>query len=83
MMTVMGIYAERHAIELRGMSVSVKKEMAQAPVRRIGRLTADFRIPLAADHPHRAALERAAMSCPVFMSLHGDVEKVVAFAWLG
>lgn len=83
MMTVMGIYAQRHEIVLRGMSVGVKKEMVQAPVRRIGRLTVEFRIPLAADHPHRAALERAAMTCPVFMSLHADVEKVVTFAWEG
>src|SRR6185436_20829407 len=44
MATVMGIFAERHGIDLKGMSVTVKKEMVQTPVRRIGRLPAEIRI---------------------------------------
>ena len=68
MATVMGIFAERHGIDLKGMSVSVKKEMVQTPVRRIGRLEAEIRVPLPATHPYRAALERAALTCPVHSS---------------
>jgi putative redox protein len=83
MATVMGIFAERHAIDLRGMRVTVKKEMTQTPVRRIGRLTSEIRIPQPAEHPHRAALERAALTCPVHASLHPDVEKPVTFLWEG
>ena len=81
MATVMGIFAERHSIDLRGMQVVVKKEMVQTPVRRIGRLPTEIRVPLPADHPHRAALERAALTCPVYASLHPDVEKPVTFVW--
>ena len=81
MATVMGIFAERHSIDLRGMQVVVKKEMTQTPVRRIGRLPTEIRVPLPADHPHRAALERAALTCPVHASLHPDVEKPVTFVW--
>jgi len=81
MATVMGIYAESHGIDLKGMSVTVKKEMVQTPVRRIGRLPAEIRVPLPAAHPHRAALERAALTCPVHASLHPDVEKPVTFLW--
>lgn len=81
MATVMGIFAERHAIDLRGMQVVVKKEMTQSPVRRIGRLPTEIRVPLPADHPHRVALERAALTCPVHASLHPDVEKPVTFVW--
>ena len=81
MATVMGIFAERHAIDLRGMRVTVKKEMVQEPVRRIGRLTTEIFVPLAAEHPHRAALERVVHSCPVHQSLHPDVEKPVTFHW--
>lgn len=81
MATVMGILAERHAIDLRGMHVTVKKEMVQTPVRRIGRLTTEIHVPLPADHPHRAMLERSVHTCPVHQSLHPDVEKPVTFHW--
>ena len=81
MATVMGIFAERHAIDLRGMRVTVKKEMVQEPVRRIRRLTTEIHVPLPADHAHRAALERVVHSCPVHQSLHPDVEKPVTFHW--
>ena len=81
MATVMGILAERHAIDLRGMRVTVKKEMVQTPVRRIGRLTTEIHVPLPADHPQREMLERAVHSCPVHASLHPDVEKPVTFHW--
>ena len=81
MATVMGIYAERHSIELKGMRVTVEKEMVQAPVRRIGRLSVDIHVPLPADHPHRAVMERAVLTCPVHSSLHPDVEMPVAFHW--
>ncbi len=81
MATVMGILAERHAIDLRGMRLTVKKEMVQTPVRRIGRLTTEVHIPQPADHPQREMLERAAHSCPVYASLHPDVEKPVTFHW--
>ena len=81
MVTVMGIYAERHGIDLRGTKVHVEKEMIQTPVRRIGRLAAEIRVPLPADHPQREALERAALTCPVHQSLHPDVEKPVTFVW--
>jgi putative redox protein len=81
MATVMGIYAQRHEIDLRGMKVRVKKEMVQQPIRRIGRLTTEIDLPLAEDHPQREALERVALTCPVHQSLHPDVEKPVTFTW--
>ena len=81
MATIMGIYAERHAIDLRGMSVKVRKEMISAPVRRIGKLTVEIRVPIKKEHPHREALERAALSCPVHQSLHPDIELPVEFIW--
>ena len=81
MATVMGIFAERHAIDLKGMRIVVKKEMIQIPVRRIGRLPTEIHVPLPASHPHRSALERAALTCPVYASLHSDVEKPVTFVW--
>src|SRR5829696_2497578 len=60
MLTIMGIYAERHDIDLRGTVASVDKEMTSTAPRRIARLTTEMRLPLSTEHPHREALERAA-----------------------
>lgn len=83
MATVMGIFAERHGIDLRGMKVTVRKEMTQVPLRRIARLTSEIVVPLPASHPHREALERAALTCPVQQSLLAAMEKPVTFVWSG
>ena len=83
MATVMGIYAQQHDIDLRGMKVTVGKEMTQVPVRRIARLTCEITVPLPATHSRREALERAALTCPVWQSLHPDVEKPTNFVWSG
>jgi putative redox protein len=79
--TTMGLFAERHGIDLTGSKVSVAKEMVQEPVRRIRRLTVDITIPLPATHPKKSALEKAALTCPVHQSLHPDVEIPVQFQW--
>jgi putative redox protein len=83
MLTVMGIFADRHEIDLRGATVTVTKEMVATPVRRIGRLAAEIRLPLSPAHPQREALERVALTCPVHQSLHPEVEKPVQFVWQG
>lgn len=81
MATVMGIVAERHGIDLRGMQVEVTKEMSADAPRRIVRLATTIRMPVPADHPQRALLENAALICPVHQSLHPDVQKPVDFHW--
>lgn len=81
MLTIMGIFAERHGIDLRGTKVSVTKEMIADPLRRISRLASEIRLTLPSTHPQREALERAALTCPVHRSLHPDVEKPVRFVW--
>jgi putative redox protein len=81
MATVMGIFAKRHEIDLRGMRIQVRKEMIADPLRRIARLSTEIQMPLPADHPQRAALENAAHTCPVHRSLGPDVDKPVVFHW--
>lgn len=83
MATTMGIYAQRHEIDLTGLSVSVEKEMSKDAPRRIVQLTVELRVPLAESHPHREALERAALTCPVAKSLHPDVALPVRWVWEG
>jgi len=83
MMTIMGIVAERRGIKLVGMTAETEKVMAAAPVRRIGSLKTTITIPLPADHEHRAALEQAALTCPVHASLHPEIDAGVEFIWTG
>jgi len=81
MMTIIGIVAERHGLDVRGMTASVRKEMSAAPPRRIARLPVRIEIPLPPDHPQRAMLENAAHTCPVHKSLGADVESPIEFVW--
>ena len=85
-MTIMGIVAERHQIDLTGTLVFVTKEMVQQPIRRIGSLPVTVTIPAdkaakvaAAD---RTKLETAARHCPVHQSLHPDIDSPIEFVWL-
>ena len=79
MATVMGIYARRKNIDLRGMKIEVTKEMSPEPPRRIARLSIEVWMPpsLARD----AALENAALTCPVMLSVNPEIEKPVNFHW--
>jgi putative redox protein len=81
MMTVMGIVAERHGLDLTGMSCETVKEMAAAPSRRIASLRTRLTVPLAADHPKRPLLEQAARACPVHHSIHPEIDAGVEFVW--
>jgi len=83
MMTVMGIVAERHGIELAGMTAETEKVMTAAPPRRIASLRTRITIPLPPDHPQRSALEQAARACPVHKSLHPEIDAPVEFVWTG
>jgi putative redox protein len=83
MVTTMGIHAQRQGLEINGTKVTVCKDMTSQPARRVGKLGVTIEIPLAADHPHRKALENAALTCPVQKSLHPDVEIPVSFVWTG
>ena len=83
MMTVMGIVAERHGVDLTGMTVETEKVMTAQPPRRIASLKTRLVIPLPADHPERARIEQAARACPVHASLHPDIDAAVEFTWSG
>ncbi len=71
----MGLYARRKGLDIQGATAHVTKDMTSTPVRRIGRLVVAVALPKSAalSAEDRAALERAAHTCPVKQSLHGDV----------
>ncbi len=83
MMTIMGIAAQRHGIELVGMQAETVKEMSKDSPRRIASLRTRLTIPLPADHPQRSLLEQAAHACPVHKSLSPEIDAAIEFVWAG
>lgn len=78
MMTVMGIYADNHGLDLSGSSFRVVKEM-QANPRKVSALTIEIKMPAALSQKDREILERIAETCPVKLSLHPDIKIPLAF----
>ncbi|KAA9333221.1 OsmC family protein [Hymenobacter busanensis] len=82
MMTIMGIVAERHGLDLVGTSFDVTKHMAAEP-RRISEIEIQFRMPAALPAEKRVLLERAARTCPVALSLNPEIRQTVQFSYEG
>lgn len=81
--TTMGIKADALGVDLRGMTVSVQKEMSQDGPRRIVGLPSEVHIPLPPTSPHREALEQAGLNCPVHKSLPPEIKRPTRFFWEG
>ena len=79
--TTMDLYAKQNGISIDGTKASVIKHMSSQPVRRISKLEVAVELPLPANHPHRAALENAALNCPVKKSLSAEMEIPITFCW--
>ena len=80
MMTIMGIKARDLEVDLKGSTAEVVKIMNAEP-RRIGAIEIVFEMQGTNDQKSKTILERAAMTCPVFLSLHPEVEKRITFNW--
>lgn len=80
-LTILGIVAQRHDLDLRGTKLVVRKEMTSQPVRRVGCLTVDVHVPVNLSPEDRRRLEHAAEICPVKRSLHPDTKVEIRFSW--
>ena len=80
MMTIMGIVAERHSLDLTSVTYDVTKHMSAEP-RRISQIDVHFRLPASLTDKGRALLERAARTCPVALSLNPDIRQEVQFSY--
>jgi putative redox protein len=85
MLSIMGIAARTHEIELIDTQVDIEKIMIADPQRRIGEIKVDFHFPngIVYSEKEKTILEKAAMTCPVFLSLGENVIKTVKFHWEG
>ena len=80
MFTVMGIKAAEMNVDLSNATAEITKIMAAEP-RRISEIHVVFNITSVVDDKTKTILERTAMTCPVYYSLHPDIKKVITFNW--
>lgn len=82
MLTIMGIVARRHEWNIEGAYCNIEKVMASQP-RRISAIRIDMHLPETAPttSKERKILEHAALTCPVFESLHPNCAKDISFHW--
>jgi putative redox protein len=82
-LTTMAMVAQRHQIDLTGLSACIEKDMETGPVRRIASIGMTITMPLAVklSPADRGRLENAAHRCPVKQSLHPDIEVRVEFVY--
>ena len=81
MLTIMGVKANANNINIEGAFAEVTKTMGVNP-RRITKIDIVFKLPFDFDEKTKTILEKAALTCPVYYSLHSDIEKNVIFNWL-
>lgn len=81
MLTIMGIAARKHALDLTGTTASVEKSMIADPRRRIAKLEVVIRVPRVFDAASQKLLEEAALTCPVHASLRPETQIPVRFEW--
>lgn len=80
-LTIMGIAARTHSIDIDGTLVRTTKIMADKP-RRVAEIILEFDLPKDYSEKERAILEHAAKTCPVMLSLSPDVQKELRFNYL-
>ena len=79
MMTLMGMLAEREGIKLEGLTSEIVKIMASNP-RKIAEIQVVFTHPnLIATDIQKEKLRRAALTCPVALSLSDSIKQTVTF----
>ena len=81
MLTIMGIVANRHELNITGTKVDITKRMESNP-RRVSEIVVEMTLPKNGfSDKDKQLLENAAMTCPVAKSLHPDLKQTVIFNW--
>jgi putative redox protein len=79
MLTIMGIAANTHHINIEGTTVDITKKMEANP-RRVGEIVVEFNMPENKyTDKEKAILEHAAITCPVAKSLSAELKQTVVF----
>ncbi len=78
MLTIMGIKARDHALDIKGTYAEVTKFMEVNP-RRISGIKVSFSVKGILTEKEKIILENAAKTCPVIYSIHPDITKDISF----
>jgi putative redox protein len=79
MLTIMGIAANTHNINIEGATIDITKIMAANP-RRVSEIVVEFYMPKQNySDKEKAILEHAALTCPVAKSLSAELIQTVKF----
>jgi len=79
MLTVMGIVAERHSINIDGTTVEITKIMESNP-RRVGEIIVELNFPKNDySEKDKELLQLTALACPVAKSLSSELKQTVVF----
>ena len=79
MISIMAIKSKDLGVDLTSSTIEITKIM-QAEPRMIAKIIVMLQLPDTTDK-NKVILERAALTCPVFLSLHPDIEKDITFNW--
>jgi len=82
MLTIMGIVARRHEVNIDGTRADVEKIMGTEP-RRIAEIQIEFFFPNSYDSKTKTILEQAALNCPVAKSLAESLHQSISFNYDG
>lgn len=80
MVSIMAIKSKDLEVDLKDSTVSITKIMQPEP-RKISKIIVELNMSIATSDKNKTILERSAMTCPVLLSLHPDIEKEVTFNW--
>lgn len=79
MLTIMGIVADRHNLNIDGTCIEITKIMVADP-RRVGEIIVEFTMPKNGySDKDKSILENAAHTCPVAKSLSSELKQTVIF----
>jgi len=80
-LTIMAKTAERLHLDISEVVVTVDKEMATSPDRRIKSLKTVIKMPSSLSGKERKVLEKTAMACPMHRTLNGAIDMPIEFKY--
>ncbi len=77
-MTIIGIAAQDHGLDVKGMKAEVTKIMSASP-RRIGEIKVAIHFPQNYSDKDKQMLQNYGLACPVSKSIHPDIKQDISF----
>jgi len=81
-LTTMAIAADTHGIDMVGTDMNITKLMSSNP-RKVKEVLVEVYFPKDYTEKEKTILEKAALTCPVHLSLHPETEKTIHFHYKG